>query len=205
MADGFSEDECYAAGDPGLSSEEEEGDGSSTVAPLPDTPLPAKAKPGAGAPPAPPPPKPGSKDSKEEKKRCRTCRKWFPVSEFPLSSPDCFTDKRVIDVLAKQAVQQNVGKWFAEVRQDPDRLRAVVEKYHLKCPPSDKKGAKRGKFAFVQYQEEFETNSEVLNQGAGKLMWLDEFLDYAKKPKGGPGPNKYVCSLISCNLVCCHC
>lgn len=121
-----------------------------------------------------------------EKKKCKICKKWFCLTEFPLNSSYCVEDKRTIDCLYKQAAAQGKSEWFAEVRQDPDRLAALVMKYEERCPKLGPK-AKRGTFNLVTFIEEFEATSQVKNAADGKLMWWGEYLHFARKPKGGPG------------------
>lgn len=121
---------------------------------------------------------------KEEKKKCKLCRKWFCLEEFPLNSSFCRDDKRSVDCLFHQAAAQGKAEWFQEARQDPERLEKLVKKFNEKCPKAGPK-VKRGIFNLVTFIEEYEASSKVENTAAGKMMWWGEYLHFARKPKGG--------------------
>ena len=123
--------------------------------------------------------------AKEEKKKCKLCKKWYCLDEFPLNSSYCREDKRTVDCLYHQAIAQGKLEWYQEVRQDPDRLEQLVKKFNEKCPKTGPK-SKRGAFSLVTFIEEYEASSKVENTAAGKLMWWGEYLHFARKPKGGP-------------------
>ena len=145
-------------------------------------------KPGAGRDPVPPPkpdPKKKAKTGPGEKKRCKACDKWFATEDFPLNSPYCTEHKRAVDNLYRVAAAQKQEAWFAEVRQDQPRLKALIKSYEAKCPTSGPK-TKRGNFSLVTFIEEYSASSKVNNTASGKMMWKDEFTAFAKKPKGGP-------------------
>ena len=109
------------------------------------------------------------------------------MSDFPLNSAFCFADKRAIDNLAKQATAQGpkADAFFKEVRTDTERLRALLKRYNDLCPATNSVKAKRGTFAFVSYIEETEAQNAVRQSAQGKMMWKEEYMTFAKKPKGG--------------------
>ena len=125
-----------------------------------------------------------TKESRDEKKKCKICKKWFVLADFPLNSSMCRDDKQTVDNLYRQANAQGKGDWFAEVRADPERLETLVRKYEEKCPRQTFK-TKRGTFNIVTFIDEFEASSQVKNTADGKMMWWGEYLHFARKPKGG--------------------
>jgi hypothetical protein len=128
---------------------------------------------------------------KEPMRKCRVCKKMFPVANWPLCSSSCRDCKQALDNIANAVKKQNQQEWWASTKENELELQKVVAKYQEYCPqPTPGTGtrvAKRGSFCIVRYVEKFASQSGVLYDDQGKMMQLSMYLDFAQKPSNPEG------------------
>ena len=123
------------------------------------------------------------RQSGKGKRYCRGCGKFLPANCFPLAQALCADDKRANDNLKGFATRQGQKEWFEKASQDEARFQQLLQTYKTRCP--DKGGTPRGKFACLEYIEEFEASVEVLQDQIGEMMNETEFYEFCFTTKGG--------------------
>eukprot|EP00971_Amphidinium_carterae_P348060 6490300-Amphidinium_carterae.1 len=88
----------------------------------------SKAKPGGK------PAKPAAKAKSGKSRVCRGCNKTFPTETFWANTPYCALAgcDTALKRLSHLAASQGKKEWLSSVKQDPERLRTLLENYKSK-------------------------------------------------------------------------
>ena len=116
---------------------------------------------------------------------CKACMKNLETSLFAINQNNCMQCKRFLDVLSRKARAQNKMDWFNEVGQSPQKLKALVNAYGAAVEDAKKAGNRKANFNLVQYIEEVRASSAVGSINRGKMMWMDQALNYWCSVEGG--------------------
>ncbi|MCP4243678.1 MAG: hypothetical protein GY772_24250 [bacterium] len=98
----------------------------------------------------------------------------------------CMDCKRHLDVLAKQARNQQRQEWFGEVRNDPGKCQQLLAAYTKvkRASPSGKAGKGEG-WNLMQYIEALAVQSGTQHLAQGKMMWEREAIEFWQTTPGG--------------------
>ena len=142
-------------------------------------------------------PKPGRQKKKQQptdaqrtkKRRCFACKKYFDSTGMALNQHFCHKDKLALDNLYHIAVRQGRLSWFNEAKKDEENVEAMLENYFLKCPPPPpghkRKKGEGAKFDLAVYIEELNSKSRTKVRRTGKMMWLEEYIEFTATTAGG--------------------
>jgi hypothetical protein len=116
---------------------------------------------------------------------CTLCNKKKPITEQVIGFSWDRECKSGYDSMYRACVAQKELDWFNEISKDPKLLSAAVKDYVTVCPPVGP-GKKRTKgWTAVQCKERLISTSGIERRDKGKMMWLDEYLEFAMSVKGG--------------------
>ena len=94
--------------------------------------------------------------------------------------------KRAYDSLKRLAVKQNETDWWADVKESPKKMKALVVDFLRMFPVAPGRGQSRAKgFKVAEYKEFMRSTTEVERRVMGKLMWEEEYIEFAKSTQGG--------------------
>eukprot|EP00971_Amphidinium_carterae_P294594 5849466-Amphidinium_carterae.1 len=99
----------------------------------------------------------------------------------------CRDCKRIYDALARMSKVQNEEAWWQGVKANPKELKRTVLNCRKQFPGE---GGVRGKsrlpnFKLAEYRESVKVATVNDVVGRGKLMWKEEYIDFAKSLPGG--------------------
>ena len=136
--------------------------------------------------------RPGNRSGKGRPglRQCRGCRGYFDSSGMALNQNFCHQDKASLDNIWKLAKRQGKLDWFANAKADDTKVQQLLASYHEKHPPpkAGQKRARQGRgksFCVLQYIEEISCKSAAIMDDDGEMMWFEEYVEFAKSPKGG--------------------
>ncbi len=132
------------------------------------------------------PGKTAAEEKRTVKRKCPGCAKLFPDDEFnfPAKQIFCFPCKRALDCIAKQARKEDKMSWLSDVRNDPTKVKAMLDSYRARFPlgmPSKKSSA----FKLLEYMESLRTFTSGEVKRSSKMMWKGEFMEFAQSVEGG--------------------
>ena len=97
----------------------------------------------------------------------------------------CAPCKAALDVISRQAKAQGESQWFARVREEPAKLKALVDSYQSCQKEARDAGRKKAKFSVVTVREELESKSEAQNRGRDQKMWRGQAIKHWTSVDGG--------------------
>ena len=117
---------------------------------------------------------------------CTLCRKTHEAADkVPgfLWGRQC---KRAYDSLRRLAVKQKEMDWWADVKEAPKKMKALVTDFLRMFPVAPGRGQSRARgFKLSEYKEYMRSTTEVERRAAGKMMWEEEYYEFAKSTAGG--------------------
>jgi len=118
--------------------------------------------------------------------RCCGCLKFHSLPEFMGDSGMCPPYKRAHDATYRMAVRQNQVEWFKKYTAAPVNRKKLYDKYlKTKGPQGKGRTIDNLKFKLATAKEELINEQRVKKSANGKMMWKDEYLEFAKTPAGG--------------------
>ena len=150
-----------------------------------DTVSPAKSK----AQEEPTPPKKGrgrgQQGAQGETFHCTLCSKMKPVTERVPGFQWERACKQAYDAMSRLSKKQGEHKWWDEVKANPKKLKSVVLDFQRMFPPRGRGSARAKNFKLGEYKEFIRATTEVQRRVLGKMMWEDEWLEWAQTTPGG--------------------
>ena len=111
------------------------------------------------------------------KRRCKGCLKMIDDAVFPLNSVFCSKDKKAIDNLTYAAKVQDQFDWWQDVKRDMQKLQAVLQAYHARCPePPPGSKTKRTSTIILEFKEIVRTITSVVQHEVGEMMHAAAFI-----------------------------
>ena len=74
-------------------------------------------------------------------------------------------------------------QYYKDQRADDDGCHKMILTYSEQCLDEDENPTQP--FNFVQYHEQAKASEAVIHDDHGKMMWEEEYYEFARKPKGG--------------------
>ena len=120
----------------------------------------------------------------EEWKKCTTCKKFHPETQFYNSQSSCIACSLTLKSMRRVASVQGNAQWLRELEsKDPDGFSSLIKEYSKERDGRAKRC--RTKFSFTAYRETYVAQAGLRTEHIGEMMWRNEFIDFAKGPKLG--------------------
>ena len=111
------------------------------------------------------------------KRQCQGCLAMIDAAVFPLNSVFCSKDKKAIDNLTYAAKAQDQFGWWQDVKRDMQKLQAVLQAYHARCPePPPGSKTKRKSTIILEFKEIVRTTTSVVQDEVGEMMHAAAFI-----------------------------
>ena len=93
--------------------------------------------------------------------------------------------KRGYDALARLAKKQGELEWWAEVKGVPKKLKQLVQDFNKMLPSLGLGKARAKGFKMAEYKEYLRSTTEIQRRTMGKMMWIEEWVEYGTSTAGG--------------------
>lgn len=129
---------------------------------------------------------PHAKKGQRQTFLCGLCMKETDVAERVLGFSWGRTCKRSYDSLSRMSKRQGEESWWEECKANPKKMKMAILDYCKMFLGGCGRGGVRGKaFKIAEYREKVKTSTEVQRRSIGKMMWEEEWIDYARSVAGG--------------------
>ena len=120
------------------------------------------------------------------KKYCPGCDASHLLAEFPPGSGQCAKIRKAKQNVQKTCIASGDGAFWAEIADDWDKLRAVLQHYLATCPELQEESAKKRKpWAVAKYMEEVKRTAEISFEAIYEMMDERTFCHWNAEPRNG--------------------
>lgn len=120
---------------------------------------------------------------------CMLCNKKFPVCERVPGHHWDRECKRAYDSLRRHCVRQNELEWFNSIKDNPKVIKKAVLDFMKQNPSGVGRGKRRAPgYKVCELKERLTTKTSLERRDQGKLMWEDEYIQWAESVEGGKLP-----------------